>query len=173
MIFLTVGMQLPFDRLTAAMAAIAPQLDEEIVAQVGDRGQVRDAFTCHRHLDPETFDRMFSDARLIVAHAGMGTVLTARQLGKPLVVMPRRYDLGEHRNDHQVATAARIADMPGIDVVEGADELHAALTRTRVQPPVNSPGPQRDRLAMRLKSFIDEQPVAGRNVFRSRASSEK
>ena len=46
-------------------------------------------------------------AAAIVAHAGMGTILTALETGKRLLVMPRRAALGEHRNDHQLATVSR------------------------------------------------------------------
>ena len=60
----------------------------------------------------ECTDRMVA-ADAIIAHAGMGTILTALEMGKPLLVMPRRAELGEHRNDHQLATAMRFADLGG------------------------------------------------------------
>jgi UDP-N-acetylglucosamine transferase subunit ALG13 len=59
-------------------------------------------------------------ANFVVAHAGMGSIITALTLAKPLVIMPRRADLGEHRNDHQTATVARFLDRAGIFVA--ADE---------------------------------------------------
>ncbi len=55
-------------------------------------------------------------ATAIVAHAGMGTILTALEMGKPLLVMPRRAALGEHRNDHQLATASRFAELGRVKV---------------------------------------------------------
>src|SRR3954468_11112636 len=59
-------------------------------------------------------------ADVIVAHAGMGTILNALELGKPVVVMPRHAALGEHRNDHQIATAERFADFDGVTVAADA-----------------------------------------------------
>ena len=59
-------------------------------------------------------------ADFVVAHAGMGSIITALTLAKPLMILPRRADLGEQRNEHQAATAARFACRPG--VVVAADE---------------------------------------------------
>ena len=77
----------------------------------------------------------------IVAHAGMGTILTALELGKPLLIMPRRAALGEHRNDHQLATAERFAAVDGVkvafDETEFAlklDELNLTARQPHYQP---------------------------------------
>ena len=67
-------------------------------------------------------------ADAVVAHAGIGTILGALELGKPTVVMPRRAALGEHRNDHQLATARRFSG-PGIAVALDEHELAAELGR--------------------------------------------
>ena len=41
--------------------------------------------------------------------------------------MPRRADLGEHRNDHQVATADRFGALGYVTVAADAAELEAKL----------------------------------------------
>jgi UDP-N-acetylglucosamine transferase subunit ALG13 len=106
-IFLTVGTQLPFDRLVEAVDEWAATAGEDVFAQIGPTA------LRPRHIEyvqfvsaAECANRMQA-ASYIVAHAGMGTILMALQLGKPLLVMPRRADLGEHRNDHQRANARR------------------------------------------------------------------
>jgi hypothetical protein len=58
-----------------------------------------------------------------VAHAGMGTILSALELGTPVLVMPRRAALGEQRNDHQVATARRFKQLGGVGVAFDEHEL--------------------------------------------------
>jgi UDP-N-acetylglucosamine transferase subunit ALG13 len=49
------------------------------------------------------------------------------QVRKPLLVMPRRADLGEHRNDHQFATARRFRELNQIMVAMDEGELLAQL----------------------------------------------
>lgn len=79
------------------------------------------------YLTPQEFEERMRSAEFVVAHAGMGTVLEALTLGKPLVLLPRRADLREHRNDHQVATAQALRDQPGIAVAGDESELPALL----------------------------------------------
>lgn len=130
MIFATVGTQLPFDRLLRALdtwAAMHPQVP--VIAQTGrSAATFRHLQTC-AHLDQRAFADTFAAARVVVAHAGMGTILTALDLGKPLILMPRRADLGEHRNDHQRDTAAEMARLSNVTVVETSEALCVALNR--------------------------------------------
>jgi UDP-N-acetylglucosamine transferase subunit ALG13 len=71
-------------------------------------------------------------AELIVAHAGMGTIITALELGKPILVMPRREYLHETRNDHQVATVNQFARREGIIVAMDEKELFSKLDQAEV-----------------------------------------
>ncbi|ETX13310.1 hypothetical protein OCH239_12440 [Roseivivax halodurans JCM 10272] len=156
MIFATVGTQLPFDRLTRALAGLAPELGEKIVAQVGAFGADQDGLDCRRQLTPAEFEELFTAARVVVAHAGIGTMLSARRWGKPLVVVPRRYALGEHRNDHQVATARQIAEIPGLYVAWKTDELGPLLRHHNLIPASETETPSRAVLVARLRAFVEE-----------------
>lgn len=141
MIFVTVGTQIPFDRLIKMIDEVAPQLGgEEIVAQSCD-GQYQPVnFRTERFIEPPRFEKLIDSARVIVAHAGIGTILSAMQRGKPLVVVPRRADLGEHRNDHQLATAANLAAESSVAVVHDAASLLEMIRRAPV-PDALSPKP--------------------------------
>ncbi len=130
MIFATVGTQLPFDRLLSALDMWASfHTEVPVVAQTGASTRRFRHLTCQPHLDQPGFAARMAEARVIVAHAGMGTILQAAEAGKPLILMPRRADLGEHRNDHQLATAAEMALLSNVTVVEDATGLAIALSR--------------------------------------------
>jgi hypothetical protein len=58
---------------------------------------------------------------------GMGSILTALQYGKPILVMPRLGRLKETRNDHQVATAQRFREMGKVAVAMDEGEIVAQL----------------------------------------------
>jgi UDP-N-acetylglucosamine transferase subunit ALG13 len=107
-IFVTVGAQMPFDRLIRAVDAWAARTGAtDVFAQVGRGGVHPQHIGWTEFLTPTEFRDRVLGARVLVAHAGMGSILTALEHGKPLLVMPRRGDLRETRNDHQVATAER------------------------------------------------------------------
>lgn len=129
MIFLTVGTHEPFDRLVQAMDkwCAAQPSPPEVFGQITAPTETAyrpQHFDWVDRLTPTEFAQRFAEASLIVSHAGMGTIISAMQSGKPVVVMPRRGHLGETRNDHQYATANQLANRPGICVAE--DESHLA-----------------------------------------------
>lgn len=130
MLFVTVGTDSPFDRLISAVDRWAGDTGRtDIFAQVGSSNIPPSHIAYSKFLEPPEFRRRFIEADLIVAHAGMGTILSALRYGKPILVMPRRAALGEQRNDHQLATARRLQEMAHIEVAMDETELRSRLGR--------------------------------------------
>ena len=102
---------------------------EEVFAQIGPSTREFSNIETVDFLDPQESARRTREARCIIAHAGMGTILSALGARTPLLVVPRRADLGEHRNDHQLATARRLSDGGLVQVAWDADELVSHLDR--------------------------------------------
>lgn len=57
----------------------------------------------------------------------MGSIITALSNRVPLVIMPRIAHLGEHRNDHQLATAKHFSHRDSIFVANNEDCLSEQL----------------------------------------------
>jgi len=107
MIFLTVGTMFPFDRLIRAVDAAVEQgvIEEKVIAQIG-RGSVKPKNMYFKELLPEDdYEQYISEASVVISHAGIGTIITALNHHKPLLVMPRMKCYKECVNDHQVTTA--------------------------------------------------------------------
>jgi UDP-N-acetylglucosamine transferase subunit ALG13 len=107
-----------------------------------------------RSLAPADYARAVAACDLVVAHAGMGSVITAGEHGKPVVLLPRRAALGEHNNDHQLDTAAWLRARPGIAVAEREADLAACIARARAQGPgarVSAAAPE--AFLARLRAF--------------------
>ncbi|HJL18852.1 MAG TPA: glycosyltransferase [Sandaracinaceae bacterium LLY-WYZ-13_1] len=127
-IFVTVGAQMPFDRLVAAVDRWAGEHPaHHVVAQIGKSELEPTHLDWRQFLQPPDFDRAFDEADAIVGHAGTGTLFAAMERGTPILVMPRRAALHETRNDHQVATAKRFERFDGISVAWDEIELPARL----------------------------------------------
>lgn len=126
-IFVTVGTQLPFDRLVAAIDEWAAHNEADVFAQTGGSSYVPRHIAFRDFIDSGDANARIRNADLVVAHAGMGTILTRCETGLPMIVMPRRADLGEHRNDHQAATVKRLSHLPGLWVAESPEDLHRRL----------------------------------------------
>lgn len=127
MIFVTVGAQLPFDRLIRTVDEWAASAPKEVFAQIGKSNYQPQNIAYKPFLLPQDYKEYFEKAELIVAHAGMGTIISALELNKPLLAMPRLKKYGEHRNDHQVATAKRFLAMDYISVAFDDLELIVKL----------------------------------------------
>ncbi|TCW85521.1 glycosyl transferase family 28 [Burkholderia sp. SRS-46] len=117
MILLTVGTQKPFDRLIRlADAWAADHPNANLYAQTCDGAYIPKNMKHRAFLSKEEIDALSASATLIISHAGMGSILTARRLRKPIVVVPRQHRLNEHRNDHQVDTAHSLDGLRGMHV---------------------------------------------------------
>jgi len=127
-IFVTVGAQMAFDRLVRSVDEwAAARARSDVFAQIGPSAYEPRAIEHERFLAPARFRERLAASTAVVAHAGMGSILSALQFGKPILVMPRRGDLRETRNDHQVATAERFAALGRVAVAMTDDELPARL----------------------------------------------
>jgi UDP-N-acetylglucosamine transferase subunit ALG13 len=129
MIVVTVGTnEQPFDRLVRAAASLGGE--EPLLVQHGastvphGRGEWID------FLPFDELEQRTRGARLLVCHAGVGSIMLARRCGVRPVVMPRRHRLGEAVDDHQVSLAQRLARAGLVTVVETEEELRRAVAST-------------------------------------------
>ena len=128
MIFVTVGTQLAFDRLITAVDKWSENNSTvKVFAQVGPTASPPIHIEFSEFVSPAKADQLFMESSLIVSHAGMGSILTALKYKKPILIMPRRASLGEQRNDHQLATAKWLENIPGISVAWNESEIESFL----------------------------------------------
>ncbi len=156
MIFVTVGAQMPFDRLVRAVDSWAGRAGRsDVFAQIGPTDWRPENLRFERFLAPPVFREKVAAASAVVAHAGMGSILTALELGKPILVMPRRGDLRETRNDHQVATAERLAELGRVHAAYDENQLTAMLDRIDDMVSTGSiRGHASDELLDTIRTFI-------------------
>ena len=153
MIFTTVGGQLPFDRLIRVVDEWAEQAGVDVFAQIGAGEYTPRHMHWERFLPPARFMEIARSTEAIVAHAGVGTILTALELRKPLLVMPRRAEHHEHRNDHQLGTARHFGARGHVLTAFSEAELREQLPKLRLQRPGAPPEPPAPELIARLREF--------------------
>ena len=163
MIFLTVGSELPFDRLVRAVDTWAerperPEIFGQLCALDATNHHPKN-FEWVPHLDPPEFRRRVGEANYIIGHAGMGTIIDALMHCKPLLMMPRRADLKETRNDHQIATARRFGARPGLHVAMDPSEIEQGIDRLNAEttPPLPIGPYAEERLIRTLHQMINNQ----------------
>ncbi|MFT5355592.1 MAG: UDP-N-acetylglucosamine transferase subunit ALG13 [Polyangiales bacterium] len=128
-IFVTVGAQMPFDRLITAMdewAAAHPE--HSVFAQIGKSELRPKHMEWSKLTSPSRFEAYCEDSDAIVGHAGIGTLFAALERGKPIVVLPRLATKLETRNEHQSATARRFAQYSNVQVAWSESEITERLS---------------------------------------------
>jgi UDP-N-acetylglucosamine transferase subunit ALG13 len=127
-IFLTVGSMLPFDRLVTAVDS-CPEIycNHNIFAQIGDTDYRPNNFKFQKIISPTDYRNHCCKCDLVLSHVGMGTIITALEYGKPLILLPRRPELKEVTNSHQLATARWLKDRPGIRVISSENEISTQI----------------------------------------------
>ena len=115
-------------------------LAEQVFAQIGNSNYIPRHMDWVRLTSPALFREKCQTAELMVSHAGIGSILLAIELQKPIIAMPRRAHLNEHRNDHQMATVRRLQEKAGIEVIYDAESLDEAIRHNRASV-TRLPGP--------------------------------
>jgi UDP-N-acetylglucosamine transferase subunit ALG13 len=154
-LFVTVGTE------TFPLSRLVGWIDDWLA---GRRGDVRCLVQCGTSSTPRfaefesylAYDRFLSElesADIVVSHAGTGSIMLCRRLGVVPIVVPRRHQLGEHVDDHQVAFARRMAGEGEIVLAESRDALFAALDRARADPMSLRSSPRPNRLSESIRRF--------------------
>jgi UDP-N-acetylglucosamine transferase subunit ALG13 len=83
----------------------------------------------HELLPVAELEAMMAGAAAVVCHGGPGTIMGAREAGVVPICVPRRSDLGEHVDDHQVRFATRVSEAGQVHLATTAAELGSLLDR--------------------------------------------
>ena len=173
MIFVTVGNMDPFDRLVKAIDhwALTNPIDEKVFAQIGDGQYIPSHCEYVRRMPPDDFEKSFREASLVVSHAGIGTIITALELGKPIIVLPKRAALGEQRNEHQLATVRHFRRSELMMVADSEADLAGVLSRwksgTNASQELTSENVKTggwnpdEKLLKYVRNFVQDQPQSG------------
>ena len=155
LIFVTVGSwHRGFDRLVKAVDDLKKCgiITEEVNAQIGE-GRYRPKnlkvadYYCH-----DSFIRTIEQARIVIAHAGMGAIIQTIKQGKPIIVLPRKAELGEANTDHQLDTAEALAKEGRVLVAYETEELPVKLIEAETFIPTQ--GETCQTILDEVKAFI-------------------
>lgn len=112
MIFVTVGThEQPFDRLVKKMDDLVAEgvIREPVMIQTGYSTYEPKHCSFQKLLPYPEMERYIREARIVITHGGPASFISALQVGKIPIVVPRKSALNEHVNDHQVEFSRAVA----------------------------------------------------------------
>jgi UDP-N-acetylglucosamine transferase subunit ALG13 len=160
MIFLTVGTYpLPFNRLIRSVDELAAQgrLWDSVFAQIGYSTYVPRFMKSVQMLDKIDFDEEIRESSAIIGHAGLGSIMTALEYHKPMLVVPRLASFGEVVNDHQLDTARRFAALGHVLAALAEEDIEcklAELVSFRPKSRIATPGQVADGIGAYLWKLV-------------------
>ena len=157
-VFVVTGTQAPFDRLLSIIDTWASkQVKYTVIAQMANSEINFKNMTCFDYLEPDDFNEYFNNADVIIGHAGIGTIITALENEKKLVVFPRLVKYNEHRNNHQLHTAKGFEKLGLInvaytekDLLGYLDDLDSILKKEKIDDKAEQ------KLLLRISDFITQ-----------------
>ncbi|MCE7798533.1 hypothetical protein LWE61_18535 [Sphingobium sufflavum] len=137
LLFATVGATLKFDRLVGLVdnAVKAGLVPERVIVQVGEGGRQPDGLECHETLPFEEVKAILDKADIVVCHGGTGSLITALRAGCRVIAVPRRFDRGEHYDDHQSEITEAFSGRGLLAIADTDEEFAAALAMVRGREP--------------------------------------
>jgi UDP-N-acetylglucosamine transferase subunit ALG13 len=158
-VFVTVGTnETRFDRLVEAAGRLVPE-GERVVLQRGSSGLGAPGTDCHDFMTYQEICDHVRAARVVVTHAGVGSVAVALHHGKRPIVVPRLRRFGEAVDDHQLLFARRLAGLGLAQVVEDPADLPSAIAAAGGDA-VSMPDPDPD-LRLAIGAVVSELLDAG------------
>lgn len=135
MIFVTVGThEQQFDRLVKAVddLKLDKVINEPVYVQTGYSTYEPTHCDHSRFVSYTQMKEYMKAADVVITHGGPSSFIEAMAAGKVPVVVPRRGDLEEHVNNHQVDFVRTVAERQGgIIPVFDVDDLPVAIERAR------------------------------------------
>jgi UDP-N-acetylglucosamine transferase subunit ALG13 len=152
-ILVTVGSShLPFDRLLRALDGA--DLGVDLVVQHGPSAVRPAGARCLEFVPAQELADLVREARVVVTHAGVGSILVALGNGRHPLVVPRLKVHGEAVDDHQLGSARRFARAELVTLVEDPAALPQAIAaHTVAGVAVNGREP---RLVTELRTYLAE-----------------
>jgi UDP-N-acetylglucosamine transferase subunit ALG13 len=128
MIFVTVGTaNKGFSRLIKECDDIANALRVEFFAQIGMSEYVPVHMAYTQWLTREQMSTYYKKASAYIVHGGFGTLSEIIRFGKPIIVVPRRFEDGEAVNN-QNDLADKLNDLGFVKTVSNMSDLQSVIS---------------------------------------------
>ncbi|TAL48579.1 beta-1,4-galactosyltransferase [archaeon] len=129
MILLSIGNHTQqFDRLLTKMDnLVADGKIKDVIAVIGNSPYEPKNYKWYRFVDYKKYTELEKKSSVVVVHAGVGSIMSALELGKPVVVVPRQAKFNEHIDDHQVYTAKELEKQGKVIAVYDISDLADAI----------------------------------------------
>lgn len=131
MIFVTVGThEQPFDRLLKCIDKMVAdgKITDKVIIQKGYTDYEPRHCESYKLIPYDDMQKYINEAEIVVTHGGPASFIAPLAIGKIPIVVPRKKELNEHVNNHQLDFSLEVEKrMKNILVATNDEELEDAL----------------------------------------------
>lgn len=174
MIFVSLGTQdKPFNRIIDYVISLKENLkeikSEKIIIQLGqtkllksdiERIKSLENIIIYDMLKPEKMKDIIKDSDIIITHAGVGTIMECLEMGKEIIVVPRKVENSEHVNNHQEEIAFEMEKKGFLTKVDTYEELENKIMMLVKDKDTN------DDKSMNKKKYISNNEKFNDNLIK-------
>ncbi len=134
MIFVVLGTQkFQCNRLLKEIDRLIEEkvITEDVFAQKGNSDYKPMHYKYIDFLTKEQFEQQMETCDLLITHSGVGTILSAVNHGKPIIVYPRLRKYKEHVDDHQLDIAKAFGKKKIVLMCGENDDLSKVIEQSR------------------------------------------
>lgn len=129
MMFVTVGTHnLGFERLIKKIDEIAPEIDDEVVLQIGHTSYVPRNVEFFKFIEYEKILDLIKKSDVIICHGGAGTLLDILNFNKRVIVVPRLKEYGEVYDNHELELAESLKERNIVELVSEVELLKSTIS---------------------------------------------
>ncbi len=155
----------PFDRLVHWVndwLGVHPDQAPGFFLQSGTAA-VHPACAASRSVEVQQLDQLLDSADVIVCHGGPASIAAAWARDRLPIVVPRRPDLGEHVDDHQVIFSRKVAQLGRIRLAQTRAEFEVVMAEAIRDPsslrgavPAGDAGPAVARFSELIEELLSQ-----------------
>jgi UDP-N-acetylglucosamine transferase subunit ALG13 len=86
-------------------------LNEKLIAQTGHTQFTTNNFEQRPFIAPDDLEQLYDQARVIITHAGTGSIIKGVKKGKKMIAIARLKKYAEHIDDHQLEILNEFASL--------------------------------------------------------------
>ncbi|MFD1037145.1 PssE/Cps14G family polysaccharide biosynthesis glycosyltransferase [Virgibacillus byunsanensis] len=149
--------ELPFTRLLKEVDRLKSEniIKDDIIVQYGHTTYESDLLTLKQFVSYKEMDLLCEQARIIITHAGTGSIITGIKKGKPVIACARLQKYGEHNDDHQLQIVSALVNQEHILSWEEEKRLEDVIQQAEAfQPKPFHSG--REQIYQLIENFIKE-----------------
>lgn len=148
--------ELPFTRLLKEVELLKVNhfIEEEIIVQNGNTPYNSPFLSLRPFVSYEEMSSLVNEAKLIITHAGTGSIVTSLKQGKKVIAAPRLKKYGEHNDDHQLEIVNSFVQKGYLLVWNDGDNLEQIIKEAEHFHPIPFHS-EKSRMLSLLKDFIE------------------